>query len=755
MLKFQKLRSYIAALLLAALVFSAIPAPVYARQTDFFPELAEAAGDADELKSVGVLPDSRRFYTLQERLLVSNDLQNRDELSLALISYVDEYQRLNADGMLAMYRYYCQPEENRQVYQKWQSMLAGVERDYQATWQELAASDNRPMLEGLVSPAVLARYDDGEAMPDELLAKLRQIKALDSAYWQAINKDYRVDYQGQNYGFGDLEKIEDADDYLAVYKLLAQKRNAETAGLLADIVPVCNEYARALGYADYAEYAYAAVYQRDYTPEQAAQLYPLVKQYIVPLYREVLAAQDANGRFDWQSLAAKGEFDGERLQEIVGRYLPEISDEYAEVFAYMRENGLADIERDEQKLSASFTSYIAYYKLAVLFIGSQSGTPHDLATFIHEFGHFAYYMYEQRDIGYDVGEFYSQGLEALFMHFAEDIFGEDGAAYRLDELASQLRSVIDGCLYDEFQQKLYRLEKPTVAEINRLFHQLAAEYAYAFVHNDDEAYNWVTTAHTFIQPFYYISYAVSGLSACELLGLSRGDFSAAADRYLATATLNEADYTDFARKAGLSDIFTEVGMRKIAAGLRAYFYEDICGIKNLDAVDGHWAAKPLLAAVRVGVLRGDEQGDLRPDKTVSRAEGFAMLWRLYDEETLPAGAGFPDVAAEAWYAGAAGWAQAKGICGGSDGGRFCPDNALTREELVTVLYRLRAAEEAEPADMAALSGFADAAEISPWAREAFAWAVGRGIVSGADGRLNPQQAATRAETAALLLGKDQ
>ena len=51
----------------------------------------------------------------------------------------------------------------------------------------------------------------------------------------------------------------------------------------------------------------------------------------------------------------------------------------------------------------------------------------------------------------------------------------------------------------------------------------------------------------------------------------------------------------------------------------------------------------------------------------------------------------------------------------------------------------------------ALTGFTDGGRTAPWAREAMEWAVGAGLFRGnADGSLNPQGSATRAEVAALL-----
>lgn len=748
--RFARLKRWVAALLVVALAFAVSPV-AYARETSFFEPLELVAGDYNMDDFAEIFPNATAFDTYRTRVLLMNDIKNRGELIKVLVSFNEEYQALHAAESLAMYQYYCDPVGYADTYRAWQTVITRVERDYQETWRELAASDNRDMIEELVSPRLLAQFDGSIQVSDAMLAKKQKVQGLAADYWQAIDADYRVSYGGKSYGFADLAAIEDSEAYAEVYKLLARARNTAVGGLLVDVIPVANDYARALGYADYVEYAYAEVYGRDYTPAEAKELHRLVKQYIVPLYTELLAAE-ANPHFDWEALSAAGDINSEKLLALFRQYLPNISDEYAAAFDYMQEHKLADVTRDEDKLTASFTSYIPYLRIALLFVGSHSGTAHDLSTIAHEFGHFAYYMYEQRDTGYDVGEFHSQGMEMLFLHFADDIYDKAGAAHRLGELVTQVRAVVDGCLYDEFQQQAYALGKPTLAELNRLFHDLAVEYGYVYLHDDDEAYNWVTTAHTFIQPLYYMSYAVSGLSALELLGRSADDFEAACDSYLAMATLRENNYRAFTKKAGLSNIFTDKGMQTITNGLHNYLYENLCGMADVDEVSGHWAQNTLLAAVRVGLLAGDDDGALRPNAAVSRAEAVALLWRSQGKPVADAAA-FADVPQDAWYAEAASWAKDSGISRGSDGGLFLPQGELTREELVVLLYRLNNNDisGAEPVDVAVPGAYTDAAAVSTWAQEAFAWALSQGVVQGVgNSRLAPQDTATRAEIVTLL-----
>ncbi|MBQ9719142.1 MAG: S-layer homology domain-containing protein, partial [Oscillospiraceae bacterium] len=111
---------------------------------------------------------------------------------------------------------------------------------------------------------------------------------------------------------------------------------------------------------------------------------------------------------------------------------------------------------------------------------------------------------------------------------------------------------------------------------------------------------------------------------------------------------------------------------------------------------------------------------------------------------------FPDTAGK-WFDAAAAWAAAKGVVNGV-GGRFDGDTPVTREQLAVMLYRYAALIGKATGNAAELSRFRDAESVSPWAAEAMAWAVGRGLINGVSpATLAPRAGATRAQTAAILM----
>ena len=99
------------------------------------------------------------------------------------------------------------------------------------------------------------------------------------------------------------------------------------------------------------------------------------------------------------------------------------------------------------------------------------------------------------------------------------------------------------------------------------------------------------------------------------------------------------------------------------------------------------------------------------------------------------------VSGSSWYAAAHSCAAAKGV---SDGEQ--PGGAITREQLVTMLYRLAG----EPETTGELTA-PDAASVSSWAKAAMIWAMENGLIEGDEtGAVNPGATATRAQAAALL-----
>ncbi len=146
-------------------------------------------------------------------------------------------------------------------------------------------------------------------------------------------------------------------------------------------------------------------------------------------------------------------------------------------------------------------------------------------------------------------------------------------------------------------------------------------------------------------------------------------------------------------------------------------------------------------------MTGTGAGRFSPEGLLNRAMFVTILYRMAGEPKTAQSSAFPDADGEAYYAPALAWASGTGLVQGYEDGTFGPTEPVTREQMTTLLWR----RQGRPAGSGDLSSFGDADTVSDWARDAMAWAVGAGILSGkGDGTLDPRGIATREEEAQLV-----
>ena len=165
-----------------------------------------------------------------------------------------------------------------------------------------------------------------------------------------------------------------------------------------------------------------------------------------------------------------------------------------------------------------------------------------------------------------------------------------------------------------------------------------------------------------------------------------------------------------------------------------------------------WAKEGICFVIENGLMVGTTSTTFAPKDTLTRAMLVTVLYRMAGSPAVDAPSGFTDVADGQWYSDAIAWAAANGIVNGVGGNKFAPSEPVTREQLAAIFFRYAKAEAPE-ADV--LSGYPDAESVSTYARDAMAWAVSTGLVTGskeADGTyLAPQGLAAREQAAAILM----
>ena len=172
----------------------------------------------------------------------------------------------------------------------------------------------------------------------------------------------------------------------------------------------------------------------------------------------------------------------------------------------------------------------------------------------------------------------------------------------------------------------------------------------------------------------------------------------------------------------------------------------------LDVNESDWFYDAVAYAYENGIMDGVGGNRFAPNSETTRAQLVTILYRMEGQPAVSGDLPFTDVEAGTWYTNAVVWAAQNGIVNGVGDDTFAPGNDLTREQLVTILYRYAEAKGYDVSASADLAGYPDGEEIQAYAREAMAWAVAENIIQGMeDDTLKPAGNASRAQIATILM----
>lgn len=183
------------------------------------------------------------------------------------------------------------------------------------------------------------------------------------------------------------------------------------------------------------------------------------------------------------------------------------------------------------------------------------------------------------------------------------------------------------------------------------------------------------------------------------------------------------------------------------AGVMGWTGEPLPNERFVDVPESAWYFDAVNYVEHNGLFVGVSETRFDPEGRMTRAMAATVLYRLADTPQAPESCSYVDVEENIWYRDPVAWAEQAGIAVNASGGRFYPYRNITREELVTMLYRWAGDGETVPIP----ERYADRDQVSAWARDAFGWAIERGIVQGVtDTELAPGQEVRRCEAAAIL-----
>ena len=165
-----------------------------------------------------------------------------------------------------------------------------------------------------------------------------------------------------------------------------------------------------------------------------------------------------------------------------------------------------------------------------------------------------------------------------------------------------------------------------------------------------------------------------------------------------------------------------------------------------------WYHESVDFVLSTGLMNGVGNEKFAPNNQMTRAMVVTVLYRLAGEPKVEGTVDFTDVSAGEYYYDALVWATENGLAMGVTETTFAPGRSITREQLVTFLYRYAQYAGLDVSGRADLTTFTDSQSVSSYAVDAFAWAVNAGIIDGVgNNTLAPRSTATRVQVAAVLM----
>lgn len=459
-----------------------------------------------------------------------------------------------------------------------QTELTQIQEDYQdsndiifSALQEIYESDYQDIITDIFDEDFIPSIAYYEDTDEEYLKLSSEELELTMKYEALSTKDYSVQYNGKTWNADELfnNPPNSQADYNKINDILFDAKNKELGEIYCELLKVRDKIAKLCEYDNYAQYAYENLYIRDYTLDDADKMYSEVKEHFSDISNDLYNGLTVD--ISTSGLALK-QYTSEEVLDTIEPYMSKINPLYGDNFRYMREHGLYNIDPSDTKMDAGYTTSLYSYAVPFIF-NSPSGNYDDIRTMVHEFGHAnVYYIHPVNALSENMGnsldtlEIHSQGMEVLFTDYSTEIFGEKaGNVYNDYTLYAMTSSIIDGCLFDEFQRFAYENPDCTLDQLNNEYEKLCGEYGVNYTRDVIYFNDWTEIAHNYNSPMYYISYATSALSALDLWLKNADNKTEALDIYSKLIDCGgSTPYVETLETVGLRNIFDEGTISDIA-----------------------------------------------------------------------------------------------------------------------------------------------------------------------------------------------
>ena len=311
----------------------------------------------------------------------------------------------------------------------------------------------------------------------------------------------------------------------------------EYDSVLFELVNIRNKIARKLGFNNYVEYSLYKLKRFGYDYKDIAKFRSNIVKYIVPLcnlvdeWKKEELGIDELTYYDTVFFSDMPEIKvvGEDLLNCIRDSFKKVDAELYNLFNNMLDNGYIDVIQRNNKVNYAITNYLTETCMPCV-TANYKNNHLDIRTTSHEMGHsFQKYNASIKDKEYivspllkyptfEVAEMFSYGMELIMLSYIDNMFdAEDYEKYCFIRIYDLLRNLPYILLVDEFQERLYSTIDLNLEDIRYIWKELVTKYNLerensGHINLDNGGY-FYRQSHIYLDPFYFIDYALSYIGA--------------------------------------------------------------------------------------------------------------------------------------------------------------------------------------------------------------------------------------------------
>lgn len=326
-----------------------------------------------------------------------------------------------------------------------------------------------------------------------------------------------------------------AFDALATYHT---KNKTYFYNTLINLIKIRNEFAKELGYASYVEFSLVRWNRIGYDYKDLKKYRDAVVDNFKEIYQQIFNFKKENLNLDTityydnnyfndgfpQLSEKKEEATINKLKQVLGG----LSSNWLSVYQSMLDANSIDYMDRANKVNMGYATYVSEIDTPLIYSQFQNNDT-DVRVLTHEFGHTLQFVlsYFENPKKYfiegtlDTVEIFSHSMEMLCLKDAGAFFGNDADKYCILNYSGHLIQSMTCALGDEFQEKIYKLENPTIEAIQSIFKELQEKYTGNYFDSAENDYfingdKWMETDHYFNSPFYLVDYSLAIINALNI-----------------------------------------------------------------------------------------------------------------------------------------------------------------------------------------------------------------------------------------------